>query len=115
METQTRPLTLDEMYFKKVGTKHLPPVMNQNSLNNSFQESGGILNPIDSIQKAPTINLTGEVFSEPAFLDKAGAFLKKNWIWLLLGTCVVTVICIAVNENDKKKKRQNQLPSYPHS
>lgn len=115
METQIRPLTLDEMYFKKATTLHLPAQMNQNSLNNSFQESAGPLNPVDSISKTPTMDLSNQVFPETSFPEKAGMFIKKNWVWLLLGTGVI-ITCIVIHENNKSKKKQNQLPMHsPYS
>jgi hypothetical protein len=95
------------MYFKKAKTL----INNQISVDKSILEPGGQLPP--TVVKTPMLDLSDQVFPEPSFLEKAGTYLKKNWIWFLIGTGVVVVVGVVVNEKRKEKKRQNQLPIYP--
>lgn len=109
METATRPLTIEEMYFKKAIKPHIPLDSISGSTNNSFMKPDGQLSPIELKSNLPGFDLTDKVFVEPAFPEIAGMFIKKNWVWLLLGTSVV-ITCIVVYKKNKKKKQQNQLP-----
>lgn len=109
METQTRPLTLDEMYFKKIPTMLLQAHTIPGSINNTLMEPGGQLPAVEIKPNTPSLDLCDKVFVEPSFPEKAGIFIKKNWVWLLLGTGVI-ITCIVIHEKNKKKKQQNQLP-----
>lgn len=113
METPTRPLTIEEMYFNKGKRLHLPADTNKSTVNNNFLESGGQVPPTPRLPETSTMDLSNQVFPPPSFSEKAGTFIKKNWGWLLLGTGVL-VFCIVVHEKNKKNKKKNQLPTYPH-
>lgn len=110
METATRSLTLNEMYFKKATKPNLPAVSNLSSINKNFLESAALLPDMAHQPKTPVIDLSSQVFTEPSLMEKAGKFINKNWGWLLLGAGILT-ICIVHHKQNKEKKRQSQTPS----
>ena len=110
METATRPLTLDEMYFKKIPKMHLAAHTIPGSINNTLMEPGGQLPTVEIKPNTPSLDLCDKVFVEPSFPEKAGIFIKKNWGWLLLGTGVIVIAGIVIHEKNKKKRQQNQIP-----
>lgn len=109
MELQTRPLTFDEMYFKKPIVVHLPtpPVI--------IAEAKVITSPIGKLGNetspaaapAPSIDLSNEVFPTPPISNETSSFFNKYWPWILAGVAVATVAGVIIYEKHQKKKAAN--------
>ena len=108
METAIRPLTIDEMYFKKLVKLHLSAETISGSTNSDFLQTSHQLTSIAPMPNKPPVDLSGKVFSERSFMETASKFIKKNWVWVLLGSTVI-ITGIVIRETNKKRKRQNQF------
>lgn len=113
MEPNTRQLTLDEMYFKKKVNVHLTAPVNQSFVNSSILDSGGKLPYTPILQETPQLDLSEPVFQTPSFSGKAGKFVAKNWLWLLITAGILVVVGVGIYKYQKKKK-ENQVPRFPH-
>ncbi len=112
METQTRPLTFDEMYFKKASKLPLSIPAAPSVVTKPILEPGGLLHE-SAIPETPAIDLSKPVFPSVPFTERAVKFINKNLVWILLGTGVV-VGTLLWYRNQQKKKDRNSQHGFPN-
>jgi hypothetical protein len=107
METQTRLLTIEEMYFNKVKKMHLPAPASQSMVNTPLLKPG-VLVHANPIQQTPAMDLSKPVFPPTSFHVKAMKFINEHGVLiLLLGTALVTG-AVLWNRYQQKKKNNSQ-------
>ncbi len=109
MELQTRQLTFEERYFRQPNTLHLPTATTQNPTYNGLLKSGALFPNTEFIQITPPVDLSNHVFPSPSFSERAGKFLDKNWLWVILGIGTAVVVTVAVYKNHQNKKEQGHI------
>jgi hypothetical protein len=109
MELQTRPLTFDEMYFKKPIIVHLttPPLIaaEANGITAPISKPGN--KPSPQVAPAPSIDLSNEVFPAPPITNESPVFFNKYWPWILAGVVVVAAAGVVIYKKQQEKKAAN--------
>lgn len=106
MELQTRPLTFDEMYFKKPIVVQLAPPLVIPSAENAIT-APTVNIPALPAPPTPAIDLSGEVFPTPPISEKTPNFFIKHWPWILAGVAVAAVAGVVIYKKKQEKEAAN--------
>jgi len=110
MTAHYRPRTIDERFFGHTTIVNVPVSLPQENLPEAFtapvDTTPGAPDLTQSPNKAPSA-LSKQVFPSPSNWEKAGKFLKKNWIWVVVVAGGAVAVGVVIHRNRQKKKKKD--------